>query len=35
MKRLSFLLLTLVATVAAAQGAYDEAALKAFRAERE
>ena len=35
MKRLSVLLLSLVATAAAAQGAYDEAALKAFRAERE
>src|SRR5688572_30935185 len=35
MKRLGFLLLTLVASVAAAQSGYDEAALKAFRAERE
>jgi len=35
MKRLSLLLLTLVATSAAAQNGYDEAALKAFRAERE
>jgi uncharacterized protein len=35
MKRLGFLLLTLVATAAAAQNGYDEAALKAFRAERE
>ena len=35
MKRLTVLLLSLVATAAAAQGAYDEAALKAFRAERE
>src|SRR5688500_4449494 len=35
MKRLGFLLLTLLATAAAAQTAYDEASLKAFRAERE
>ncbi len=35
MKRITVLLLSLVATAAAAQGAYDEAALKAFRAERE
>ena len=35
MKRISLLVLTLIATAAAAQGAYDEAALKAFRAERE
>jgi uncharacterized protein (DUF1684 family) len=35
MKRLSAILLTLVATAAAAQNGYDEAALKAFRAERE
>jgi uncharacterized protein (DUF1684 family) len=35
MKRISLLVLTFVATSAAAQGAYDEAALKAFRAERE
>src|SRR5688572_316390 len=35
MKRISLLVLTLVATGAAAQGTYDEAALKAFRAERE
>lgn len=34
MKRISFLVLTLIATAAAAQS-YDEAALKAFRAERE
>src|SRR6188508_3037489 len=34
MKRIA-LLLTLVATAASAQGAYDEAALKAFHAERE
>ena len=34
MKRIA-LLLTLVATAAAAQGAYDETALKAFHAERE
>jgi uncharacterized protein (DUF1684 family) len=35
MKRISFVVLTLIATAAAAQGTYDEAALKAFRAERE
>lgn len=35
MKRLSLLALTLVATVAAAQGTYDNAGLTAFRAERE
>ena len=35
MKRISFLVLTLIATAAAAQGAYDEAALKAFRADRD
>ena len=35
MKRLTFLLLTLVATAAAAQNGYDEAGLKAFRAERD
>ena len=35
MKRISLLVLTLIATAAAAQGAYDEATLKAFRAERE
>lgn len=35
MKRLSLLALTLVATVASAQGTYDTAALNAFRAERE
>ena len=35
MKRLSLLALTLVATVASAQGTYDQAALTAFRAERE
>ena len=34
MKRASVLLLSLVATVASAQS-YDEAGLKAFRAERE
>ena len=34
MKRIAVLLLSLVATAAAAQGAHDEAALKAFRAER-
>ena len=36
MKRITFLVLTLIAaTAAAAQSTYDEAALKAFRAERE
>ncbi|MDO8677094.1 MAG: DUF1684 domain-containing protein [Acidobacteriota bacterium] len=35
MKRISLLVLTLIATAAAAQSTYDEAALKAFRAERE
>jgi hypothetical protein len=35
MKRISLVVLTLVATGAAAQGTYDEAALTAFRAERE
>jgi uncharacterized protein (DUF1684 family) len=35
MKRLSLLALTLVATVAAAQGTYDVAALNAFHAERQ
>ena len=35
MKRIALLVMTLVATVAAAQGTYDEAALKAFHAERE
>ena len=34
-KRISLLVLTLVASAAAAQTPYDEAALKAFRAERE
>ncbi|HYB93820.1 MAG TPA: DUF1684 domain-containing protein [Vicinamibacterales bacterium] len=35
MTRTTLLLVTLIATGAAAQGTYDEAALKAFRAERE
>ena len=35
MKRIALLVMTLVATGAAAQGTYDEAALKAFHAERE
>ena len=35
MKRISLLVLTLVATAASAQTSYDEVALKAFRAERE
>src|SRR6187402_3267111 len=35
MKRISLLMLTLAATVAAAQGTYDVAALNAFHAERE
>jgi uncharacterized protein (DUF1684 family) len=35
LKRISLLVLTLVATVASAQTGYDEAALKAFHAERE
>ena len=35
MKRITFLALTLIATTAAAQNVYDDAALKAFRAERE
>lgn len=35
LKRISLLVLTLAASAAAAQTAYDEAALKAFRAERE
>jgi uncharacterized protein len=35
MKRLGFLMLTLVATMASAQGTYDVASLNAFHAERE
>src|SRR5262245_53591885 len=35
MKRLSLIALTLIATVASAQGTYDVAALNAFHAERE
>src|SRR6187402_669134 len=35
LKRLSLLVLTLAATAASAQTGYDEAALKAFHAERE
>jgi uncharacterized protein (DUF1684 family) len=35
MKSIALVLFTLSATVASAQGSYDEAALKAFRAERE
>ena len=35
MKRIALLVLTLMATGVAAQGTYDEAGLKAFRAERE
>src|SRR6187397_1429000 len=35
MRRIALVVLTLVATVASAQGTYDVAALKAFHAERE